>query len=112
MPVGAGPALDAFEELALRRQRARLQVASCRPKAPAHISPDADQFSVGGSGLVRVVTDVRHNLPVQPTRFIGRERELAEVKQLLLCERLVTLTGAAGIGKTRLELRLTAALAH
>jgi diguanylate cyclase (GGDEF)-like protein len=46
----------------------------------------------------------RHNLPLQLTRFLGRERELAEVRRLLGELRLVTLSGSGGIGKTRLAL--------
>jgi predicted ATPase len=46
----------------------------------------------------------RRELPVPLTSFIGRERELAEVSQLMRVARLVTLTGAGGIGKTRLVL--------
>jgi len=46
----------------------------------------------------------RHNLPLQLTRFLGRERELAEVRKLLGDIRLVTLSGSGGIGKTRLAL--------
>jgi len=42
------------------------------------------------------------NLPAPVTSFIGRERELSEVKRLFANTRLVTLTGAGGIGKTRL----------
>src|SRR6185503_1218761 len=42
------------------------------------------------------------DLPVHLTRFIGRERELAELDPLLQVERLLTLTGAGGSGKTRL----------
>ena len=49
-----------------------------------------------------------NNLPNQITSFIGRERELAEVKQLLVQNRLVTLIGAGGIGKTRLGLQVAA----
>jgi predicted ATPase/DNA-binding CsgD family transcriptional regulator len=45
------------------------------------------------------------NLPIQLTSFIGREHELAEVVRLLASSRLLTLTGAAGCGKTRLALR-------
>ena len=45
------------------------------------------------------------NLPVQLTGFIGRERELAEVKRLLVGTRLLTLTGPGGTGKTRLSLQ-------
>jgi predicted ATPase/DNA-binding CsgD family transcriptional regulator len=49
-------------------------------------------------------------LPAQLTSFIGREREIAEVKQLLASSRLVTLTGAGGCGKTRLALRVASDL--
>ena len=48
------------------------------------------------------------NLPVQRTAFIGREREVIALRQLLDDEyvRLVTLTGPGGIGKTRLALQV------
>ena len=45
-----------------------------------------------------------NNLPLPLTRFIGREQEVELVKELVLANRLVTLTGAGGIGKTRLAL--------
>ncbi len=51
---------------------------------------------------------VPHNLPIQLTNFIGREREVAEVKRLLASSRLLTLTGVGGSGKTRLALQTTA----
>jgi predicted ATPase len=44
------------------------------------------------------------NLPIQLTDVVGRERELTEVRRLLGRARLVTLTGAGGVGKTRLAL--------
>jgi predicted ATPase/class 3 adenylate cyclase len=50
-----------------------------------------------------------HNLPLQLTSFVGRERELAEVARLLVAQRLVTLTGTGGCGKTRLALQAAAA---
>ncbi|MHB1135053.1 MAG: LuxR C-terminal-related transcriptional regulator [Chloroflexota bacterium] len=53
----------------------------------------------------------RHNLPTPSTPFVGREGEVAELKGLLRAHRLVTLTGTGGIGKTRLALRLAAAVA-
>ena len=51
-----------------------------------------------------------HNLPAQRTSFIGREREIAEIKQLLRTTRLLTLTGSGGCGKTRLALQVAADL--
>ncbi|HEY1011180.1 MAG TPA: tetratricopeptide repeat protein, partial [Herpetosiphonaceae bacterium] len=47
-----------------------------------------------------------HNLPATLTAFVGREREAAQVAGLLGRSRLVTLVGAAGIGKTRLALEV------
>jgi predicted ATPase len=44
------------------------------------------------------------------TSFIGREREIAEVKELLSTARLLTLTGAGGAGKTRLAIQVAAEL--
>jgi len=49
-----------------------------------------------------------NNLPTQLTSFIGRENEIAEVKQELEAYRLVTLTGSGGTGKTRLSLQVAA----
>ena len=47
----------------------------------------------------------RHNLPAQMTSFIGREKEVEEIIKLLGKHRLVTLTGAGGVGKTRLAIQ-------
>lgn len=50
--------------------------------------------------------DQAGNLPLELTSFVGRRRELATAKNNLSSSRLVTLTGAGGVGKTRLALRL------
>jgi predicted ATPase/class 3 adenylate cyclase len=50
----------------------------------------------------------RHNLRLQLTSFVGRERELDELATLLGRARLVTLTGAGGSGKTRLAMEVAA----
>ena len=49
-----------------------------------------------------------HNIPIQVTSFIGREREIADVKRLLATSHLLTLTGAGGCGKTRLAFQVAA----
>lgn len=49
-----------------------------------------------------------NNLPIQVTSFVGRENEIAELKQSLTKTRLVTLTGSGGTGKTRLSLQVAA----
>ncbi len=51
-----------------------------------------------------------HNLPHQLTSFIGREKEIAEVTDLLKKHHLVTLTGPGGTGKTRLSLQVVSDL--
>jgi predicted ATPase/DNA-binding SARP family transcriptional activator/DNA-binding CsgD family transcriptional regulator len=47
-----------------------------------------------------------HNLPGPRDNFVGREREIVEVKRTLAMTRLLTLTGAGGSGKTRLALEI------
>jgi len=47
-----------------------------------------------------------HNLPCHLTSFVGREREMTEVTSLLTVNRLLTLTGPGGCGKTRLALEV------
>ena len=54
------------------------------------------------------VRDIPNNLPFQGTSFIGRERELDEVKALMKKSRLITLLGMGGMGKTRLSLQVAA----
>jgi len=54
--------------------------------------------------------ELPNNLPTLVSAFIGRETELADVRQLISSARLVTLTGAGGSGKTRLALQASAEL--
>jgi len=50
-------------------------------------------------------------LPAEPNSFIGRDRELRELDVLVRANRVLTLCGPGGIGKTRLALRLLASVA-
>ncbi|MDQ2808277.1 MAG: tetratricopeptide repeat protein, partial [Chloroflexota bacterium] len=71
-------------------------------------------YQLVGAGLpdradpLRALPTSAHNLPIQLTPFIGRADALAAVQQMLAEERLVTLTGSGGTGKTRLALQAAA----
>lgn len=54
----------------------------------------------------QVARDMQKTLPNQLTSFIGREKELEDGRQLLRTNRLLTLTGPGGTGKTRLSMRI------
>jgi predicted ATPase/class 3 adenylate cyclase len=52
----------------------------------------------------------RNNLPVQVKSFVGREREISQIAELIDAHRLVTLVGPGGVGKTRTSLHVAAHL--
>jgi len=77
------------------------------------LGEDPDAFPAGGAlGCEhrQAGSDQRHNLPVQFTTFVGRERDATDISRLLLDHRLVSLTGVGGVGKTRLALRVASDL--
>jgi predicted ATPase/class 3 adenylate cyclase len=59
---------------------------------------------------LRSLDSTPNNLPQQPSTFIGREKEIAEIKTLLAGTRLLTLVGSGGCGKTRLAVQVAADL--
>ena len=63
--------------------------------------PATKEFA-GGEEEIKVL----HNLPVQLTTFIGREKETRELSALVENSRLITITGAGGCGKTRISLQI------
>jgi predicted ATPase/class 3 adenylate cyclase len=73
-------------------------------------------FQVQAPGLdaefppLRSLDELPGNLPVQRTSFVGRADELKELAALVARERLVTLTGPGGVGKSRLALQVAAEL--
>src|ERR1700686_1758256 len=56
-------------------------------------------------------TVVSNRLPAQLTSFVGRDAPLTQLRELLAQNRVVTLTGAGGVGKTRLAIQVAAQLA-
>lgn len=70
----------------------------CHPDLPREFPP------------LRSLDALPNNLPLQLTNFIGRDQEIAAVKKNLSAARLLTLTGAGGVGKTRLALQVAADL--
>jgi predicted ATPase len=68
-------------------------------------------FQLGEGSFPPLKTISNTNLPRPASSFVGRERELAEVRARLAgCVRLLTLTGPGGAGKTRLAMEAAAAL--
>jgi predicted ATPase/DNA-binding NarL/FixJ family response regulator len=75
--------------------------------------PPHESRESGGGRLValsggRRGTGPPNNLPLELSSFVGREKELSEVKRVLEDTRLLTLTGSGGCGKTRLALEAAA----
>jgi class 3 adenylate cyclase len=64
----------------------------------------------GGFPPLRSLDALATNLPVQLTSLLGRERETAEIEALVREQRLVTLVGSGGVGKTRAALQVAANL--
>jgi predicted ATPase/DNA-binding SARP family transcriptional activator/class 3 adenylate cyclase len=93
LPAGAA-LLDLGEHRLKDVARAERVFQLAHPDLPADFPP------------LRSLRAQKHNLPAQLTSFIGREQEIAELKDLLATTRLVTLTGAGGSGKTRLALQV------
>src|SRR5260221_11109900 len=61
-----------------------------------------------GDGEANRASRSKHNLPYQLTSFIGREHEIAQLEEIVAADRIVTLTGAGGAGKTRIALEVAA----
>jgi non-specific serine/threonine protein kinase len=81
-------------------ERAQLEGAARQASHPAP--------GVAGREAREGGTTPGHNLPVPMTSFVGREREIAQVRQRLATTRLLTLTATGGSGKTRLALQVAA----
>jgi predicted ATPase len=95
LPAGAGLRDLGTHRLQDLRPAARVAQLT-HPGLPAAFPP------------LRALEALPHNLPLQLTSFVGRAGPLREVERLLAGGRLLTLTGAGGVGKTRLALQAAA----
>jgi non-specific serine/threonine protein kinase len=71
----------------------------------SHARPGSDSRPGGGH-------DSGDNLPAELTSFVGRQAELVRLSEAIRSTRLLTLTGAGGVGKTRLAMRLASSLVN
>lgn len=90
-----------------RNRRNRLN-ASERFERMVARRPETDVRALMGNVASTSKRQQVGRLPAEVTSFVGRRREVAEVKRLLSASRMVTLTGVGGVGKTRLALRAAA----
>ncbi|MFI0980986.1 AfsR/SARP family transcriptional regulator [Streptomyces sp. NPDC021093] len=90
----------------LRRVHEQILAADAALDPPAVPRPvTTDLARRDGSHPYAVEPPAPGNLPTELTSFVGRQHELDRVRDLLATNRLVTLTGVGGVGKTRLGLR-------
>ncbi len=75
---------------------------------PEHIFQVIAPDLVSDFPMLKTLNAAPTNLPVQLTSFIGRDKEIAEVRRLVRAEHLITLVGSGGTGKTRLALQAAA----
>ena len=102
-----------WPKLVVEEAALRVQVLALRKilgaDAIATVSGQGYRFMLpvakGGIETNRLPTP-KHNLPYQVTSFIGRQQEIAQLKELVTANRLVTLTGAGGAGKSRLAMEV------
>ena len=74
--------------------------------APVEVVPsNASAMPTASVAHAPLIEARRHNLPADLTRFVGREKQLAELHRLLSTSRLLSLTGSGGVGKSRLAIR-------
>lgn len=75
-------------------------------EASAALAGELDAQASSTSDHVSPERAVHNNLPTHPSSFVGRVRELTQLKALFATTRMLTLTGSGGCGKTRLSVRL------
>lgn len=87
-------------------------LSSLGPHRLKDLAAPIDVWQVGQLEFGPLLTNdaAPDNLPVQLSRLVGRDQDLAQVTEAVRAHRLVTLTGVGGVGKTRLALAVAAAM--
>ena len=118
VPGGVMVSDSAYEQI---RGRTELEVVGVGRYRLKNVGRPFELYAISAAGLV--VPDPQTlagkgeraalptNLPKPSTELLGRERELAELAELVLAHRVVTITGPGGVGKTRLTIELAHRLA-
>jgi predicted ATPase/DNA-binding CsgD family transcriptional regulator len=111
---------DIAEELTMSLETVRWYVKQLYSKLGVHSRAEAVIRAIGlglleaetpvPSTLLPTHSPIHHNLPLPATLLVGRLSERAAVKDLLSTARCVTLTGPAGVGKTRLSVQVATEL--
>jgi len=104
--LNTGPAAETIALFQRIREEARRRA---QMPAPAPASTPARSREERAAAIVttlRAPNARPNNLPQQLTSFIGRDKEITEIKDILSHARLLTLTGAGGSGKTRLAIQV------
>ena len=116
MAAGHGGQILVAESTA--KQLSGVDLLDLGPRRLRDVPTAVGVFQIQAAGLrtdfppLRVLDATPGNLRAGLTSFIGRERELAELKAAVRAHRLVTLTGVGGVGKTRLVTEAAANLAN
>src|SRR5258705_5672701 len=116
--ITKGELLDrVWHKMVVEEAALHVQVSALRKvlgsEAITTVSGRGYQFTLPvtkGDGEANRAARPKHNLPYQLTSFIGREQEIAQLEELVTANRLVTLTGAGGAGRTRLAIEVASRL--